>query len=192
MVVDGFACAHTGTSIAEITTDTDCMAITDGSGADTGELAHICIDCAFCGGSGTLPGVTSDPIGTSGGAIIITNAPGGSGAERGELDGTYTVCASTSGGMALIGEWSDRTGISTVATTTTITCTEGPDGHGEVTDALVCISTVFESSIATTKDIGVVFAHIGDSGNAITTTDQQGGSGADIAELAVTGIVCAF
>jgi len=190
-VVNGFVCVHTGIFIAAITTDTDCTAITGGSGANIGELAHICTDCAFCGGFGTLPGAMSDPIGIFGGAIIITNAPDGSGAARGELDGTCTACASTSAGLDPAGTKCGATGISTVATTTTIACTEGPDGHGVLTDALVCISTVFVSSIATTKDIGVVFAHTGDSGNAITTTGQQGGSGAGIAVLGVTGIVCA-
>jgi hypothetical protein len=190
-VESGYVFVHTGTFIAAITTDTDCMAITDGSGANIGALEHICIDCVFCGGSGTLLGAISDPTGIFGGAITITNAPDGSGAAPGELEGICTAYASTSGGMALVGELSDRTGISTVVTTTTIACTEGPDGHGEVTDALVCISTVFASSIATTKDIGVVFAHTGDSTSAITTTGQRGGSGANIAVLGVTGIVCA-
>jgi hypothetical protein len=64
------------------------------------------------------------------------------------------------------------------------------NGDGDVSDALVCTSTVFVPCTATTKAIGVVCDHIGTCIVAIIITSDLGGSGVVIVESVAISIGC--
>jgi len=193
-VLDGTKCDPTGTCGEKTGSTTACTGELTGDGDVTGESVFTCTGCEPCTEITKVIGGESDPTGICGVATIITSAHAGSGAIATErLDGTNTASVSTKGSMGHTGAMSVRTGICIAATTTITTCMGNTVGHGAGTGALVCISIVCAHCIATTRVIGVVFAHTGICIVATTITSVLAGSGATTTgRLAVTSTGCGF
>lgn len=170
-------CAAIGICTERTTTTTGCTVARGGVGVVTGVLVCICIAIELFGEITKVTGEGCVHTGICGAETITTNAHDGSGVGSEGSTGTSIVCVFSADGMVHAGTESGPTGICTGRTTTIIVITAERNGVGDDSGALVFTGTGCVPFIVITKDIGVVFAHIGISGGVVTTIASLSGGG---------------
>jgi hypothetical protein len=163
------------------------MAVRNGDGDGSSELAFIFIACARFIAITKGIGAAFVHTGTCGVVTIITSDLVGFGASTAVLVATSIGCESCVDGRVHDGCVFERIGTCTVAITTTTTCMVATSGGGAGSGASVCTCTGCEPCIATTKATGVACAHTGTFGDVTITTNDLVGSGDDGGEL---GVIC--
>lgn len=190
LVLAGSLSADIGNCTAATIIDTACMASTSGCGDNSAALDDICTVGESCVASGTTVGDTCAPIGPCGSATITTgHVVGSTVAPRGWV-ATCTACVCSSGGMVDAGLLSAVIGSCIVVMLTTIVSMGELGGRGDVSSALVVISTVAAFLAAIIKADGAMFGPTGICTSETTTTGRHVGVGADTDVSVDTSIAC--